>query len=132
VAHNVIHGDDLRTADLWPIPSAVFASPQVATVGFTEHQLRHVGRAYITAIQNYADVAYGWAMEDTDHLVKLIADPDTRLLLGAHIIGPQASILIQQLIQGMKFGQTVDEMARGQLYIHPSLSEVVENALLKL
>jgi mycothione reductase len=70
-------------------------------------------------------------MEDTQHFCKLIADPDTHLLLGAHIIGPYASMLIQQLIQGMKFGQTVEEMARGQLYIHPTLNEVVENALLK-
>lgn len=132
VAHNIIHPEDLRTADLWPIPHAVFADPQVASVGITEQALRHVGRSCVTAVQNYSDVAYGWAMEDKDHFCKLIADPDTRLLLGAHIIGPQASILIQQLIQGMKFGQTVDEMARGQLYIHPSLTEVVENALLKL
>jgi len=52
------------------------------------------------------------------------------LLLGAHIIGPQASSLIQQLIQGMKFGQTIDELAEDQLYIHPALSEIIENALL--
>ena len=83
-------------------------------------------------MQRYGDVAYGWAMEDTEHFCKLLADPDTRLLLGAHIIGPQSSVLIQQLIQGMKFGQTVDQLARGQIYIHPSLSEVVENALLQL
>jgi mycothione reductase len=132
VAHNIVHPDDLRTSDLWPIPHAVFADPQVASVGITEQALRHAGRDYITATQAYGDVAYGWAMEDTSHFCKLIADPNTRLLLGAHIIGPQASILIQQLIQGMKFGQTVDEMARGQLYIHPALSEVVENALLQL
>jgi mycothione reductase len=86
---------------------------------------------HITAIQNYGDVAYGWAMEDTEHFCKLIADPDSRKLLGAHIIGPQASILIQQLIQGMKFGQTVDQIAKDQLWIHPSLTEVVENALLQ-
>ena len=132
VAHNVVHPDELRTTDLWPVPHAVFAGPQVASVGFTEQELRHTGIHHVTAIQNYGDVAYGWAMEDTDHFCKLIADPQTRLLLGAHIIGPQSSILIQQLIQGMKFGQTVDEMARGQLWIHPSLTEVVENALLKL
>ena len=132
VAHNLLHRDDLRTAGLWPIPHAVFADPQIASVGLTEHQLRHLGKPYITAVQNYSDVAYGWAMEDTDHFCKLIADPETRLLLGAHIIGPQSSILIQQLIQGMKFGQTVDEMARDQIYIHPALTEVVENALLKL
>ncbi|CAB4886433.1 unannotated protein [freshwater metagenome] len=132
VSHNIIHPGHLRTADLWPIPHAVFADPQVASVGETEQALRAAGRPYITAVQRYADVAYGWAMEDTQHFCKLIADPDTRQLLGAHIIGPQSSVLIQQLIQGMKFGQTVDEMAREQLYIHPSLSELVENALLQL
>jgi mycothione reductase len=131
VAHNVVHPHDLRATDLWPIPHAVFAGPQVASVGFTEQELRHTGMNHITAIQKYGDVAYGWAMEDTHHFCKLIADPDTRKLLGAHIIGPQASILIQQLIQGMKFGQTVDEMANDQLWIHPSLTEVVENALLQ-
>lgn len=132
VAHNIIHPDHLRTADLWPIPHAVFADPQVASVGETEQSLRAAGKPYITAVQRYADVAYGWAMEDTEHFCKVIADPDTRQLLGAHIIGPQSSVLIQQLIQGMKFGQTVDQMAREQIYIHPSLSELVENALLQL
>jgi len=132
VAHNIIHPDTMRTADLWPIPHAVFADPQVASVGETEQSLRAAGLPYITAVQRYADVAFGWAMEDTDHFCKLIADPNTRQLLGAHIIGPQSSILIQQLIQGMKFGQTVDQMAREQIYIHPALTELVENALLQL
>ena len=63
---------------------------------------------------------------------KVIADAETRQLIGAHIIGPQASILIQQLVQGMRFGQTVDQMARDVIYPHPALSEVVENALLDL
>ena len=132
VAHNVVHPDDLRAVDLFPVPHAVFAGPHVASVGATEQMLRHIGKHYITATQNYGDVAYGWAMEDTQHFCKIIADPDTRLILGAHIIGPQSSILIQQLIQGMRFGQTVDQIAREQLWIHPSLTEVVENALLKL
>jgi mycothione reductase len=70
-------------------------------------------------------------MEDTESFVKLIADPETRLLLGAHILGPQASLLIQPLVQGMKYGQTVDQMAR-VIYIHPALMEVVEQALLEL
>ena len=63
---------------------------------------------------------------------KLIADPDTGQLLGAHILGPQATVLIQPLIQAMSFGLDVASMARGQYWIHPSLTEVVENALLKL
>jgi mycothione reductase len=62
----------------------------------------------------------------------LVADPDDHLLLGAHIIGPQASTLLQPLLQGMMLGQTVDQMARDVLYIHPALSEVVEQTLLDL
>ena len=64
--------------------------------------------------------------------MKVIADANTRRLLGAHIIGPQASTLIQQLIQGMAFDLTVDQMAAQQYYIHPALPEVVEQALLEL
>ena len=75
---------------------------------------------------------YGWALEDTSSFVKVLADPATRRLLGAHIIGPQASTLIQPLIQAMCLDNTVDEIAVGVLYIHPALSEVVEQALLAL
>jgi mycothione reductase len=71
-------------------------------------------------------------MEDTDHFVKLVADPATGQLLGAHLIGPQASSMIQPLIQAMSFGLPVNVMARGQYWIHPAMIEVVENALLAL
>lgn len=132
VAHNIAHPDDLRAPDHSGIPHAVFAYPQVAAVGVTEQALRTEGRTYLKAIRPYSDTAYGWAMEDTTSFAKVLADPETRRLLGAHIIGPQAPTLIQQLIQGFQFGLTVDEMARGQLYIHPALTEVVEQALLEL
>ncbi len=132
VAHNIAHPDDLRRPDHSGVPHAVFAHPQVAAVGLTEQALRTAGRAYVKAVRHYRDTAYGWAMEDTTSFVKLLADPRTRLLLGAHVIGPQAPTLVQQLIQGMQFGLTTDQMARGQLYIHPALTEVVEQALLDL
>jgi len=64
--------------------------------------------------------------------VKLIGDPSGRRLLGAHIIGPQASVLLQPLVQAMSLGVAPHDLARGQYWIHPSLAEVVENALLKL
>ena len=118
--------------DLSLVPHAVFCNPQIASVGLTERDVKAAGTPYVTKIQNYGDTAYGWAMEDTESFVKLIAHAETRMLLGAHIIGPQSSTLIQQLIQGMRFGQTVDQMARDQMYIHPALTEVVENALLGL
>ncbi len=64
--------------------------------------------------------------------MKLVADKQTKQVLGAHIIGPQASTLIQPLIQAMSTGVDVPTMARGQYWIHPALTEVVENALLSL
>lgn len=71
-------------------------------------------------------------MEDTEGLCKLLADPRTGRLLGAHLMGADASTLIQPAIQAMSLGQTVAEVARGQYWIHPALSEVLENALLGL
>ena len=68
----------------------------------------------------------------TTGFAKIIADPATGQLLGAHIIGPQASTVIQPLIQAMSFGLDVHRMARGQYWIHPAMPELVENALLNL
>ena len=131
ISHNLI-SENLKEIDLDPIPHAIFSNPQVASVGSTEQILKATGIRYVTAIEEYSDVAYGWAMEETTGMCKVIADPRSGLLLGAHILGPQASTLIHQLIQGMKFGQTVAELASGFLYVHPALNEVVENALIKV
>lgn len=112
------------------VPNAVFSSPQVASAGLTERDALQQGLSHMTARRQYADTAYGWAMEDSESFVKLIADQGSRHLLGAHIMGAHASLLIQPLVQGMKYGQTIDEMAR-TIYIHPALTEVVEQALLE-
>ena len=114
------------------VPSAVFTDPQLATVGLTEAAARAARHDVVVKVQAFGDTAYGWAMEDTTSICKLVADRSSHLLLGAHFMGPQSAILVQQLIQGMSFGQTVDEMATGQYFIHPALPEVVENALLGL
>ncbi|HEX7308469.1 MAG TPA: mycothione reductase, partial [Lentzea sp.] len=90
------------------------------------------GIRYVTASQAYASIAYGWAMEDTTGFAKLLADPATGQLIGAHIIGPQASTVIQPLIQAMSFGLDARTMAQGQYWIHPAMPELVENALLNL
>jgi mycothione reductase len=132
VWHNILYPGEPRKADFPVVPSAVFADPQVASAGATEQDLQADGRRYIAATRPYRDTAYGWALQDTTSFVKVLADPETRLLIGAHIIGPQASLLIQPLIQAMCLGNTVDEVASGVLYIHPALTEVVEQALLKL
>jgi mycothione reductase len=132
VQHNLLNPDEPVEADHRFVPHAVFSSPQVASVGLTEAQARDRGVRYVTSTQDYAGIAYGWAMEDTSGFAKLLADPDSGRLLGAHIIGPQASALIQPLIQAMSFGLDARSMARGQYWIHPALPELVENALLNL
>jgi len=132
VQHNLLHPEaPISSAEL-PVPHAVFSDPQIAAVGLTEEAARERGLDYVTSRQAYGDVAYGWAREDTDHFVKLIAERGTGRLLGAHLIGPDASSLIQPLVQAMSFGQTAHEVARGQYWIHPAMTEVVENALLAL
>jgi mycothione reductase len=113
------------------VPHAIFGNPQVASVGLTERDAIQQGVPYIKATRQYADTAYGWARDDQYGFVKVLADPNTRQLLGAHILGYQASLLIQPLVQGMKYRQTIDDMAH-VIYIHPALTEVVEQALLAL
>ncbi len=132
VAHNLAHPDDLVKSDHRFVPSAVFTHPQLASVGITEDAAKMSGRPFVSVTQEYGSTAYGWAMVDTTSVCKLLADPDTGLLLGAHLMGEQAATLIQPLIQAMSFGLGVREMARGQYWIHPALTEVVENALLAL
>ncbi len=132
VQHNLLHPDDPIASDHRFVPHAVFTSPQIASVGLTERDAAARGIPYVTATQEYGGIAYGWAMEDTTGFAKLLADPDTGQLLGAHIIGAQAPTLIQPLIQAMSFGLDARSMARGQYWIHPAMPELVENALLAL
>lgn len=134
VNHNLTHPDDLVSSQRGHVPSAVFTSPQIASIGLTETQAREQGVDVAVATTYYADTAAGWAREEGDsgHFVKLLGDRATGLLVGAHLIGPEAAILVQPLVQAMTFDQQVAGLARAQYWIHPSLTEVVEQALLAL
>lgn len=132
VRHNLAHPDAMMPADHRFVPHAVFTEPQIAAVGITERQAVAAGVRHVVVRHDYGDTAAGWAREDTTGFVKLIADPDSGLLLGAHLIGPEAATVIQPLIQAMSFGQTAADVARLQYWIHPALPEVIENALLKV
>ena len=136
VAHNLVHPEDLKASDHRFVPSAVFSSPQIASVGMTEEEAcrdtEARGVELALAVQEYGSTAYGWAMEDSTGFVKLLAEKESGKLLGAHIVGHEASMLIQPLIQAMSFGLDAATMASGQYWIHPALTEVVENALLSL
>jgi mycothione reductase len=135
VAHNLEHPDRLRGIDYKGVPAAVFSNPQVAAVGLTEEQARRDAAddsEIVVAVQEYGSTAYGWAMEDSEGIVKLIAEKSTGRLLGAHIMGHEASTLIQPLVQAIALDTPVSSLARGPYWIHPALTEVVENALLAL
>jgi mycothione reductase len=132
VVHNLLHPDAPRSSDHRFVPSAVFTDPQIAAVGLTEGECRAQGLDYTASVQPYGDVAYGWAMEDTTGFCKVLAECGSGRILGAHVMGAQASTLIQPLIQAMSFGLGAREMAMDQYWIHPALPEVVENALLGL
>jgi mycothione reductase len=132
VAHNLLHPDEPEAADHRFVPHAVFTSPQIASVGLTEQGARDADVPFIVGRCDFSAIAYGWAMNDPEGFAKVLADPHTGLLLGAHVIGPEASVLVQPLIQAMSLGQDARSVARGQYWIHPAMSELVENALLAL
>ncbi|MEO3757400.1 mycothione reductase [Mycobacterium sp. B14F4] len=136
VKHNLLQDwedtEAMMPANHRHVPSAVFTDPQIASVGLTENQARAQGYTIKVKIQDFSDVAYGWAMEDTTGIAKIIVDDESGLILGAHIMGHQASSLIQPVIQAMAFDLPARDMARGQYWIHPALPEVIENALLAL
>lgn len=132
VAHNLRHPDDLCATGHGVVPAAVFTDPQVASVGSTEQDLRDEGSDYVAACTRFADVAYGWAMEDTTGFCKLLADRATGRLLGAHIMGPQAATLIQPLVVAMALDIDTKALAERPYWIHPALTEVVKETLRQL
>lgn len=132
VVHNLLHPDDLRTVSHDLVPAAIFTSPQIGTVGRTEQECRDEGLDYVSAQVEYADVAYGWAMEDETGFCKVLAERGTGRILGAHIMGVQAPTLIQPLVIAMTFGIDAAALSGQPYWIHPALTEVIDNALRQL
>ncbi|MFW6376512.1 MAG: dihydrolipoamide dehydrogenase, partial [archaeon] len=123
VARNLF-GDDLTPVDYTAMPFAVFASPEVAGVGAREEELRAAEREYATRTYRYDQTARGSAMK-ADGLLKAIIDLDGEIL-GCHVMGPEASNLIQEVVVAMKAGSGTVQDIRESVHIHPALSEVVQ------
>jgi mycothione reductase len=121
-----IFGDELEPVDYSAMPFAVFASPEVAGVGAREGQLRADGREYAVSTHRYEDTARGDAMK-AEGFVKVLIDLDGEIL-GCHIIGPEASTLIQEVVVAMKAGSGTVHDIRQSIHIHPALPEVVQRA----
>ena len=132
VWHNAIHGKKSRMNFL-TVPHAVFSYPEIASVGLTEEQaIKLMGKhEVLVGKAMYRDVARGEAMMETDGFTKAVVHRKTGKILGYHIIGPQASVLIQEVVNAMAADGNLWSVARG-MHIHPALSEVVLKAFTKL
>jgi len=128
VAHNLFaSGKDRMKADYAVMPHAIYSSPQVGGVGLTEEQAREKKLEYTVGRYPYIRTGMGKALEDRDGFVKVIADPKTRKILGTHILGTDASVLIHEVIVALSAGGDADAI-RNSIHIHPALSEVVQRA----
>ncbi len=117
-------------ADYHAVPHAVFSYPEIASVGLKEREaLARFGSANIAiGLQRYEDTAKGEAMNVKDYFVKIIIEKQTLKILGAHIIGPYASVLIHEIINLMNTPSRSAEPIFNSMYIHPALNEVVNRA----
>jgi mycothione reductase len=131
VAHNILHLDDLRPVDYHAMPHAIFGSPQVGSVGLIERDARQRAVRHVVATYEYDQTAFGSSIEDHDGFVKVLADPETDEILGCHIIGADASTLIQGVANLIRSRLTVDVMRRA-IFVHPALPEVVQAAFAEL
>jgi len=130
VYENAIKGKE-NTVDYHAVPHAVFTYPQVASVGMKEKEASKE-HDILVGYYPYEDTAKGSAMAVEDYFVKVIVDSSDYRILGAHIVGPEASVLIQEIINLMYTkNQTFLPIYHG-MHIHPSLSEVVERAFSNL
>ncbi|HDQ70756.1 MAG TPA: dihydrolipoyl dehydrogenase [Chloroflexi bacterium] len=123
-----------HAVDEHAVPHAVFTHPQIGSVGLTEAQAQtqaqaQAGHGVLVGIKRYYDTAKGFAMAEETGFVKVVVENETGRILGAHVIGPHAAILVQQIVYVMNSQEgNYLPLARAQT-IHPALSEVVIGAL---
>jgi len=125
-ADNAIHGSKTKM-DYGAVPHAVYSHPQIASVGMTEEAARKAHKVLVGKA-NYSDVAQGEAMMEEIGFAEAIVEKDTEKILGFHIIGPYAPILIQEVINAMASGGDIDQIQTG-MHIHPAITELIPEAL---
>jgi dihydrolipoamide dehydrogenase len=111
------------------IPGVVYTTPEVASVGATEEQLKEQGRAYKVGKFSFMGNARAKAVFQGEGFVKILADKVTDRILGAHIVGPAAGDLIHEVCVAMEFGASAQDLAM-TCHAHPTYSEAVREAAL--
>ncbi|UCB60820.1 MAG: dihydrolipoyl dehydrogenase [Candidatus Bathyarchaeota archaeon] len=121
-------------ADYHAIPHAVFTYPEIGSVGLGEKgAVEKYGEANVLiGMYRYEDTAKGEAMAVKDYFVKVIVEKETQKILGAHIIGPYASVLVQEIVNLMYTPEQSATPITNGMHIHPALNEVVERAFRSL
>ena len=115
--------------DYGPMPHAVFSRPEVAGVGATEDEIEAAGTPYVSAQLPYSTAAKGRAVKEQHGLCKILLDMEGKIL-GCHIVGHEAAVLIHEVIPVMAWRNHISSLT-GIIHIHPSLSEVVRNVARK-
>ncbi len=122
-----------KAVDYYPMPHAIFSSPQVAGVGLTEQECIEKKKQYVVGRYDYKNTGMGAALAEEDGFVKLIVDEKSREILGCHILGPDASTLLHETVVAMKANRRKAlDILRSAVHVHPALSEVVQRAALSV
>jgi dihydrolipoamide dehydrogenase len=123
---NVVHGRD-RAADFTAMPHAIFTEPQMAGVGATEDELQEAGREYVVGREDLPGTPMGRAKKLDAGFVKVLAAPDGEIL-GCHILGYEASVLLHEAVVAMRAGSGTVSDITDTIHAHPTLNKVVEYA----
>ena len=113
------------------IPGVIYTTPEVASIGKTEEQLKEKNIKYKIGKFSFMANSRAKAIDDTEGFVKILADEKTDKVLGAHLIGPHAGELIAEIGIAMEFGASSEDIAR-TCHAHPTFSEAVKEAALSV
>ncbi len=113
-----------RSVDPDLVPSAIFCEPQVAGFGLREGQAREAGREVKKSVFNYHGAGKSIAVGKPVGLVKVLCDPETDELLGAHIVGHNATELLHELVLA-RSAELLPEDIGGMIHAHPTISEAL-------
>ena len=119
------------TLDYLSIPNVAYTHPEVASVGFTEEEIKARGLAYKAGQFPFKANSRARCTGDDDGFVKILAEEKTHCLLGVHILGPHASELIAEAVHAIARRSTVDQLA-DTCHAHPTLSEAIKEAALSV
>jgi mycothione reductase len=132
IAWNNFIGERKLAVDYSAVPYAVFSYPQIASVGMTEEEARGKGYDILLGHYDYRNTAKGVAMGVEEGFVKVIVEDKSYRILGGHIIGPYAPIMMQEIINAMNTEDGTVSSIQNSMYIHPATPEVVQRAFFGL